>query len=87
MYSRTMKPTYDFTNATIGPVVQTSTKTRITIHVDNDVLAAFKEKAAQQGKGYQTMINDSLRQLIASQSEPVTEEILRRVIREELKTA
>lgn len=59
-------------------------KTRITIMLDNDLLMAFRAKAESEGIGYQTLINQTLRQ--AAGSAPVDEATLRRVIREELKT-
>jgi uncharacterized protein (DUF4415 family) len=84
-----MKDSYDFSNAKRGPVLNAGAKTRITIHIDSDILDAFREKAAKQGKGYQTIINETLRLAVTphSEPEPVTEEVLRRVIREELKAA
>ena len=82
-----MKANYDFSKGKRGAVVAATGKTRITIHIDNDVLAAFREKAAEQGKGYQTLINDALRQAIQDKAQPVTAETLRKIIREELKAA
>jgi uncharacterized protein (DUF4415 family) len=58
-------------------------KTRITIMLDNDLLMAFRAKAELEGTGYQTLINQTLRQ--AAGSAPVDEATLRRVLREELK--
>ena len=58
-------------------------KTRITIMLDNDLLVAFRAKADAEGTGYQTLINQTLRQ--ATGSSPVDERTLRRVLREELK--
>ena len=58
-------------------------KTRITILLDNDLLAAYRARAQSEGTGYQTLINRSLRQQAGSA--PVDEETLRRVLREELK--
>ncbi|MFM2289376.1 MAG: hypothetical protein RL684_2519 [Pseudomonadota bacterium] len=58
-------------------------KTRITIMVDNDLLVAFRAKADALGMGYQTLINQTLRE--ATSSAPVDERTLRRVLREELK--
>lgn len=58
-------------------------KTRITIMLDNDLLATFRAKAEAEGIGYQTLINRTLRQ--AAISGPVDEATLRRVLREELK--
>ena len=60
-------------------------KTRITIMLDNDLLAAFRARAQSEGTGYQTLINRSLRQLAGSA--PVDEATLRRVLREELKAS
>ncbi len=59
-------------------------KTRITIMVDNDLLMAFRAKAESEGIGYQTLINQALRQVAGAA--PVDEATLRRVLREELKT-
>lgn len=59
-------------------------KTRITMLIDDDVLTAFRQRAEREGKGYQTLINSSLRAAIDPDSEPVTATILRRVLREEL---
>lgn len=61
---------------------QTRGKTRITIMLDNDLLAAFRAQAEAEGIGYQTLINRTLRQ--AATSGPVDEATLRRVLREEL---
>ena len=58
-------------------------KTRITIMLDNDLLVAFRAKSDAEGTGYQTLINQTLRQ--ATGSSPVDERTLRRVLREELK--
>lgn len=57
-------------------------KTRITIMLDDDVLDAFRARAAVEGSGYQTIINQALRQ--AAGVLTVDEATLRRVIREEL---
>ena len=64
-----------------------STKTRITIRLDADIVSWFKEQVNQaQGGSYQTLINEALRKHIEDQREPL-EVTLRRVIREELKAA
>ncbi len=82
-----MKDSYDFTTAKRGAVAETAGKTRITICLDDDVLNTFRERAASEGKGYQTLINEVLRQAIAPDAAPVTVEALRRVLREELHAA
>ena len=60
-------------------------KERITIRIDAETLAWFREQV-RGGGNYQTLINDALRAHI-SEREGVLERTLRRVIREELHTA
>ena len=80
-----MKTSYDFNQGKRGAVVPATGKTRITMYLDDDVLNAFRTKASVEGKGYQTIINDVLRKaMIAVDSTPVTIELLRKIIREEL---
>lgn len=81
-----MKNAYDFSDAKRGPVVTPPPgKTRITIRLDNDVLAWFKSSVEEAGGGnYQTWINEALQNYINLQREPI-EAVLRRVIREELR--
>jgi uncharacterized protein (DUF4415 family) len=54
-------------------------KTRITINLDDAVLQAYKARAG--GRGYQTLINETLRRGLAADA---VKEALREVIREEL---
>ena len=59
-------------------------KTRITIRLDNDILEWFRERAgAKEGGSYQTLVNSALQAHIRQGGEGL-EELLRRVIREEL---
>ena len=53
-------------------------KTRITMWVDEDVIAAFRARAEQTGTGYQTEINRALRQ--HAEGTPLTAENLQRSI-------
>ena len=87
-YIQAMNDEYDFSKAKRGPVDKPPPgKTRITIRIDADVLAWFKEQVNLAGSGnYQTMVNKALREYVDSKREPL-EEILRRVVREELQTA
>jgi uncharacterized protein (DUF4415 family) len=80
-----MEDEYDFSQGKRGAIEPTPPgKTRITIRLDDDVLAWFREQVHLAGGGnYQTLINDVLRQHIQHQREPL-EETLRRVLREEL---
>ena len=80
-----MKREYDFSGGKRGAVVPQTGKTRITIYIDDDVLKAFRDRADASGRGYQTMINDALRAYLGKASLPIDEDILRRLIREELK--
>lgn len=57
-------------------------KTRITIRLDNEVLDWFRAQADAAGGGsYQNLINDALADHVRAQT---LEQLLRRVIREEL---
>jgi uncharacterized protein (DUF4415 family) len=79
---------YDFSHGKRGPVVRAvSGKTRITIRVDNEILAWFREQVHRAGGGnYQTLINDALRGHMRVEQEPI-EKTLRRIVREELRRA
>lgn len=79
-----MQDEYDFTAGTRGPVVSVSSgKTRITIRIDDDIIEWFRQYVEQQGGGnYQTMMNTALREYIAQHA---LEDMLRRVVREELR--
>jgi uncharacterized protein (DUF4415 family) len=81
-----MKAEYDFSHGKRGAVNPLPPgKTRITIRLDDDVLDWFRRQVEMQGGGsYQGMINQALREYIFAQHEPL-EQILRRVIREELE--
>ena len=85
-----MRKSYDFNNATKGPVLAAKGKTRITIMLDEDLLSFFRAQAESQGIGYQTLINNVLRlelqKSTSKKKEPqlLTVATLRKVIREEL---
>ncbi len=83
-----MKREYDFRKGKRGPVVAPAKgKTRITIRLDDDILAWFRNVVERAGEGnYQTLINEALRQYIRRSDESI-EKTLRRVIREELRRA
>lgn len=90
-----MKTEYDFSKAKQAKDVphlakfQTASangKTRVTIYLDDNILEAFRLRAEAEGKGYQTLINETLKQ-VTTNSNPVTEEVVRRIIREELHAA
>jgi uncharacterized protein (DUF4415 family) len=81
-----METEYDFSKGKRGAIdPMPSGKTRITIRLDDEVLAWFREQTHLAGGGnYQTLINEALRQYIQQRRESL-EEILRRVLREELE--
>lgn len=86
-----MRDQYDFSKAKRAKDVphltrlqeQAQGKSRITIMLDNDVLAAFRAQAATEGIGYQTLINRALRAALGSQ--PIDAATLRKILREELR--
>ena len=85
-----MRKEYDFSKAKRAKDVphlaklQTEArgKTRITIMLDNFVIESFRQLAEQEEIGYQTLINRRLRESL--ETKPLDEEMLRRVVREEL---
>ncbi|MBG1243646.1 MULTISPECIES: BrnA antitoxin family protein [unclassified Nostoc] len=81
-----MEAEYDFSEGKRGAIESTPTgKTRITIRLDDEVLAWFRDQVHAAGGGnYQTLINDALREYIQQRREPL-EDTLRRVLREELE--
>ena len=83
-----MKREYDFSKAKRGAVVTVPKgKTRITIRLDDEILAWFRGQVERAGGGnYQSNINEVLRQHVQQGREPL-EKIIRRVIREELSRA
>ncbi len=80
-----MKKEYNFSKGKRGAVVPAPKgKTRITIRIDDDILDWFRgEVDAAGGGNYQTLINQALREYMNQQQQPL-EELLRRVVREEL---
>ena len=83
-----MKREYDFSKVKRGPMMPVSIgKTRITIRLDEEVIAWFRNQVEKAGGGnYQSLINDALQEHIARSREPL-EATLRRVIREEIRRA
>jgi uncharacterized protein (DUF4415 family) len=90
-----MRKEYDFSNAKRAHEVphlaklqaENTGKTRITIFLDDDILAEFRERATKSGKGYQTLINEALRSSLSPEAMPLTVEMLRKVLHEELHAA
>jgi len=79
-----MKPEYDFSKGKRGAVITEKGKTRISIFIDNSVLAEFRARAEKSGSGYQTMMNEALRAYLSQLEKPVTEKALRQILRQEM---
>jgi len=87
-----MKQRYDFSAAKRGRIAQAEPeprgKTRITIRLDEDLVDHFLKEAETSGgaTGYQTLINEALRQHVEGKA-PKLEDTLRRIVREEVRAA
>lgn len=81
-----MKKVYDFSKGKRGAVVPATGKTRITIYMDDAILSQFKAQSEKSGKGYQTLINEALKAYLGLTAQPVTQELVRKIVREELAT-
>ena len=87
-----MRKEYDFSRANRAKDVphlaqlqaEMAGKSRITMRVDNAVLAAFKARAERSGGSYQTMMNEALKQYALGLS---IADVVRETIREELHSA
>jgi hypothetical protein len=79
-----MKAEYDFSKGKRGAAIPQKGKTRISIFIDNTVLAGFRARAERAGTGYQTMMNEALREYLSDSSQPVTEIALRQILRQEI---
>ena len=84
---KSMEKEYDFSKGKRGPVISNKGKTCITIYVDDEILDVYRCKADEIGRGYQTLINETLTQSISTRSVAVDAKTLRRILREELKKA
>lgn len=80
-----MSKEHDFRKERRGPVIKPpSTKTRITIRLDDDILEWFRDQADPAGgANYQSLINQALREYVGAQGEWL-EDRIRSVVREEL---
>ena len=80
-----MKNEYDFSKGKRGSIIPNKGKTRITIYIDDSTLNEFRSRAEGSGAGYQTMINETLKDYLEKTTEqPITESVLRRILKEEL---
>jgi len=87
-----MKRRYNFSKGKRGritvPVLEPRGMTRITIRLDEDQVGHFLKQAetSSGAAGYQTLINEVLRQHVEGKA-PKLEETLRRIVREEVRAA
>jgi uncharacterized protein (DUF4415 family) len=83
-----MRKEYDFSKGKRGPVLpRQAGKTRITIRLDEDIVEWFRQQVRKAGGGnYQTLMNHALREYMSDTKEPL-EDVLRRVLREEMRNA
>jgi hypothetical protein len=79
-----MRAEYDFSKGKRGAVIPQKGKTRISIFIDNAVLDEFRARAEKSGAGYQTMMNEALKRYLSESDAPVTEKVLREILRQEL---
>jgi uncharacterized protein (DUF4415 family) len=75
---------YDFSEGKRGPVIAQKGKTRITIFIDTDILEWFRGQAEREGRGYQTAINQALKNYVEQDRRPI-QDIVREVVRKELR--
>ncbi|BBO88250.1 hypothetical protein DSCOOX_14300 [Desulfosarcina ovata subsp. ovata] len=54
------------------------------MYIDTDILNDFRMRIDEAGYGYQTMINEVLREYLSKSGKPLDESVIRQVIREEL---
>jgi predicted DNA binding CopG/RHH family protein len=64
-----MRKEYDFSDSKPNPYAR-KLKKQITIRIDEDSLAYFKEVAAELGIPYQNLINSYLRDCVANKRKP-----------------
>ena len=81
--SEEMQKEYDFSKGKRGQVIPQQGKTRITICIDTDILEWFREEAEREGRGYQTAMNQALRNYIRQDRRPI-QDIVREAVRQEL---
>ena len=63
-----MREEYDMADATRGVALKPAGKTRVTVLLDRDVVDALRRRAKDTGRGYQTAINQALREYLAEDS-------------------
>jgi uncharacterized protein (DUF4415 family) len=79
-----MKKEIDFSTGRRGPLKFPKGKTRVTMYLDDSVIESFRAKSEKTGKGYQTLINETLRGALEKKPAVLTADKVREIVREEL---
>ena len=79
-----MKKEIDFSKGSRGPLRIPKGKTRVTMYLDDAVIESFRAKSEKTGKGYQTLINETLRMALEKKQTTLTADKVREIVREEL---
>jgi len=66
-----MRKEYDFSNGVENPYAKIA-RQQITIRIDNDTIAYFKNLAIKTGIPYQNLINSCLADYVRNGKEPLT---------------
>lgn len=80
----TMDKVCGFSEGKRGAMIAFPVKTHIAIMLDGHIIESFRNTAKASGRGYQTMINEALRQAVDPESAPVTLRGLQKVLDERL---
>ena len=81
-----MKKEYDFSKGVRGKFFRPP-KVQKTIRLDADVIEHFQTMAGKRHTGYQTLINDTLREAMIKPSESVDLKVLRKELRSAVRSA
>lgn len=80
-----MKKEYDFSKGKRGAVLDDPGKSGITVYLDNDILNAIRDLGDASGQGYQTLVNQVLREYLEKTSKPFRTKTLSKLSGTELK--
>ena len=77
-----MKKAYDFSKGKRGAVIPTTGDAHH--YMDDAILKRFKAHSEKNGKGYQTLISEALKSHLGLTEQLVTQDLVRKFVREEL---
>jgi uncharacterized protein (DUF4415 family) len=81
-----MRAEYNFSNAVRGKFYRPKKKQK-TLRLDEDIVAWFKKQGEAMGCGYQTLINETLREAMRSGQGVGPSSFLRELVAEEVRRA